>query len=209
MFMKQAVVIGIAGGTGSGKTTIARRLKEDFKDDITLICQDNYYNSFNDLTFEERKTQNYDHPKAFDTKLLIEQINQLKNFQNIYRPSYSFIEHRRLEETVLEFPKKVIILEGILIFENPQLLELMDIKVFVDTDADIRLCRRLVRDIHDRGRNIDLVIEQYLNTVKPMHEAFIEPSKKQADIIIPEGGMNDVAFSMLVEKIKSILINWN
>lgn len=207
--MKQAVVIGIAGGTGSGKTTIAKRLKEDFQDDITLLCQDYYYDSFNDLSLEERKKVNYDHPKAFDTKFLISQIQQLKNFQNIHRPVYSFIEHKRLDETVLELSRKVIILEGILIFENQDLLDLMDIKVFVDTDADIRLTRRLLRDIHDRGRDIDSVIGQYLNTVKPMHEAFIEPSKKQADIIIPEGGMNHVAFSMLVDKVKSILNNWN
>lgn len=207
--MKQAVIIGIAGGTGSGKTTLARRLKEDFKDDILLLCQDYYYHSFNHLSHEERKKLNFDHPNAFDMKLLIEQLKQLKNFETIERPVYSFIEHLRQKETVVEKPKRVILLEGILIFENPELVELMDIKVFVDTDADIRFARRLVRDIHDRGRDIDSVVSQYLNTVKPMHEAFIEPSKKRADIIIPEGGMNHVAFSMLVEKIKSILRKWD
>ncbi|GAB6087652.1 uridine kinase [Alkaliphilus crotonatoxidans] len=203
--MTQAVIIGIAGGTGSGKTTLARRLKEGFEDDVLLLCQDYYYHSFNHLSHEERKKLNFDHPNAFDTQLLIEQLKSLKNFEAIRRPVYSFIEHLRLEETVEEAPKKVIILEGILIFENPELVELMDIKVFVDTDSDIRFARRLIRDIHDRGRDIDSVINQYLNTVKPMHEAFVEPSKKKADIIIPEGGMNHVAYSMLVDKVNSIL----
>ena len=206
--MKHAVLIGIAGGTGSGKTTLARRLKDTFGDDVVLLCQDFYYNSFDNLTYEERKRLNFDHPDAFDSKLLTEQLKKLKRFETVERPTYSFVEYRRLDETVREEPKRVIILEGILIFENPQLAELMDIKVFVDTDADIRLARRLMRDIHERGRNLDSVVEQYLNTVKPMHEAFVEPSKKNADVIIPEGGMNNVAFSMLVDRIKSILSNW-
>lgn len=140
---------------------------------------------------------------------MISQIQKLKNFEHIHRPVYSFIEHTRLPETVLEESKKVVIIEGILVFENQALLDLMDIKVFVDTDADIRLPRRLIRDIHSRGRDMDSVIHQYLKTVKPMHEAFIEPSKKRADIIIPEGGMNDVAVSMLIDKIKSILASWD
>jgi uridine kinase len=206
--MEHAVLIGIAGGTGSGKTTLANRLKKTFGDDVVLLCQDYYYNSFDNLSFEEKKGLNFDHPAAFDSGLLIEQLQKLKDFQPIDRPKYSFVEYRRLDETIREEPKRVILLEGILIFENPQLAELMDIKVFVDTDADIRLARRLLRDIHDRGRNIDSVIDQYLNTVKPMHEAFIEPSKKYADVIIPEGGMNDVAFTMLVDRIKSIIHNW-
>lgn len=206
--MKNAVLIGIAGGTGSGKTTLANRLKKAFGDDVVLLCQDFYYNSFDNLTFEERKQLNFDHPDAFDSVLLTEQLKKLKGFEPIDRPAYSFVEYRRLEETVREEPKRVIILEGILIFENPRLAELMDIKIFVDTDADIRLARRLMRDIHVRGRNPDSVIEQYLNTVKPMHEAFVEPSKKYADVIIPEGGMNNVAFTMLVDRIQSILDNW-
>jgi uridine kinase len=206
--MEHAVLIGIAGGTGSGKTTLANRLKKTFGDDVVLLCQDYYYNSFDNLSFEEKKGLNFDHPAAFDSGLLIEQLQKLKDFQPIDRQKYSFVEYRRLDETIREEPKRVILLEGILIFENPQLAELMDIKVFVDTDADIRLARRLLRDIHDRGRNIDSVIDQYLNTVKPMHEAFIEPSKKYADVIIPEGGMNDVAFTMLVDRIKSIIHNW-
>lgn len=206
--MKNAVLIGIAGGTGSGKTTLANRLKKAFGDDVVLLCQDFYYYSFDNLTFEERKQLNFDHPDAFDSELLTEQLKKLKSFEPIDRPTYSFVEYRRLEETVREEPKRVIILEGILIFENPRLAELMDIKIFVDTDADIRLARRLMRDIHVRGRNPDSVIEQYLNTVKPMHEAFVEPSKKYADVIIPEGGMNNVAFTMLVDRIQSILDNW-
>lgn len=206
--MKHAVLIGIAGGTGSGKTTLANRLKRAFGDDVVLLCQDFYYNSFDELTFEEKLLLNFDHPDAFDSTLLIEQLKKLKRFEPVDRPTYSFTEYRRLTETVREEPKRVILLEGILIFDNPQLAELMDIKVFVDTDADIRLVRRLMRDIHDRGRNIDSVVEQYLNTVKPMHVAFVEPSKKNADIIIPEGGMNDVAFTMLVDRIKSIIHNW-
>jgi uridine kinase len=206
--MKQAVLIGIAGGTGSGKTTLAKRLKGTFGDDVALLCQDFYYHSFDNLTYEERKLLNFDHPDAFDSKLLIEQLKRLKNLESVERPTYSFVEYKRLNETVREEPKHVIILEGILIFENPQLAELMDIKVFVDTDADIRLARRLMRDTHERGRDLDSVINQYLNTVKPMHEAFIEPSKKNADVIIPEGGMNHVAFSMLVDRIKSIIDNW-
>lgn len=206
--MKNAVLIGIAGGTGSGKTTLARRLKNTFGDDVVLLCQDYYYNSFDNLTFEERKQLNFDHPDAFDSELLIDQLKKLKSFEPVDRPTYSFVEYRRLEETVREEPKRVIILEGILVFENARLAELMDIKIFVDTDADIRLARRLMRDIHVRGRNPDSVIEQYLNTVKPMHEAFVEPSKKYADVIIPEGGMNNVAFSMLVDRIQSILNNW-
>jgi len=206
--MKQPVIIGIAGGTGSGKTTLARRLKEDFEDDLLLLCQDYYYRSFNDLSYEERCKLNFDHPNAFDTDLLIQQITKLKNFEDIERPVYSFVEHMRQEETVYEEAKRVVVLEGILIFENPELVDLMDIKVFVDTDSDIRFARRLVRDINERGRSVDSVVDQYLNTVKPMHEAFIEPSKKNADIIIPEGGMNQVASSMLVDKINMILNNW-
>lgn len=206
--MDHAVLIGIAGGTGSGKTTLAKRLKNTFGNDVVLLCQDFYYNSFDHLSFEERIKLNFDHPDAFDNNFLIKQLKMLKNFQSIERPTYSFVEYKRMEETVREEPKPVIILDGILIFENPELAELMDIKVYVDTDADIRLTRRLLRDIHERGRNLDSVINQYLNTVKPMHEAFVEPSKKRADVIIPEGGMNDAAFSMLVDKIKGIINEW-
>lgn len=203
--MKEAFVIGIAGGTGSGKTTLARRLKEGFQEDVILLCQDYYYKSNMNLPFEERVKLNYDHPDSFDTALMIDQIKALRGFEAIDRPVYSFVEHRRMEDSVKEYPKKVIIIEGILLFENKELMDLMDIKIFVDTDADIRFIRRLERDTKERGRSIDSVISQYLNTVRPMHEAFIEPSKKHADIIVPEGGMNDAAFSMILEKINSIV----
>lgn len=203
--MSKAVVIGIAGGTGSGKTTLAKKLQETFYDDSVLICQDYYYKSFNTLTYEQRKHLNFDHPNSIDNTFMAEQIRELKAFKPILRPVYSFIEHKRLDETIREEPKRVIIMEGILIFQDPELLELMDIKVFVDADSDIRFARRLVRDIHERGRDIDSVVNQYLTTVKPMHEAFIEPSKKHADIIVPNGGLNEVASSMIIEKIKSII----
>ncbi|HBR03244.1 MAG TPA: uridine kinase [Ruminiclostridium sp.] len=203
--MDKAVVIGIAGGTGSGKTTLAMKIKEYFENDIVLICQDYYYKSFNNLSFEERKQINFDHPHSFDNTLMIEQLKMLKDFKPIQRPVYSFIEYKRLAETITEEPKPVIIVEGILLFEDPKLVELMDIKVFVDTDSDIRFARRLMRDIHERGRSIDSVVNQYIKTVKPMHEAFVEPSKKYADIIIPRGGLNEVATSMIIEKINSII----
>ncbi|MGI6084058.1 MAG: uridine kinase [Acetivibrionales bacterium] len=203
--MKKVATIGIAGGTGSGKTTLANKIKEYFENDVVLICQDCYYKSFETLSYEKRKQLNFDHPNSFDNELLIEHIKSLKQFNKINRPVYSFIEYKRLPEAILEQPKPVIIIEGILIFEDPRLVDLMDIKVFVDTDADTRLARRLMRDIHERGRSIDSVINQYFATVKPMHEAFVEPSKKNADIIVPNGGLNEVASSMIIEKIKSIL----
>ncbi|HOB20052.1 MAG TPA: uridine kinase [Candidatus Atribacteria bacterium] len=203
--MKQAVVIGISGGTGSGKTTLANRLKEYFCDDITLICQDYYYKSFDELSFEERRKLNFDHPDAFDNELLVEQVKLLKAFKPVDRPVYSFTEYKRLERTVREEARHVIIVEGLMIFTIPALVDLMDIKIFVDTDADIRLIRRLKRDIQERGRSIDSVIDQYLGTVKPMHEAFVEPSKRKADIIIPEGGLNEVAYEMIANKIRSII----
>ena len=203
--MKQAVVIGISGGTGSGKTTLANRLKEYFCDDITLICQDYYYKSFDELSFEERRKLNFDHPDAFDNELLVEQVKLLKAFKPVDRPVYSFTEYKRLERTVREEARHVIIVEGLMIFTIPALVDLMDIKIFVDTDADIRLIRRLKRDIQERGRSIDSVIDQYLGTVKPMHEAFVEHSKRKADIIIPEGGLNEVAYEMIANKIRSII----
>lgn len=207
--MKKAFVIGIAGGTGSGKTTLAKRLKQEFQDDVILLCQDYYYRNFNNLSFEERTKLNYDHPDSFDMEYMIEQVKCLRNMEPIERPVYSFVEHRRLEETVVEEPKRVLIIEGILLFENIELMKLMDLKIFVDTDADIRLIRRLTRDINKRGRDFDSVVKQYISTVRPMHEAFIEPSKKHADIVIPEGGMNHAAVSMLEDKISTVLINWD
>lgn len=204
---KDVFVIGIAGGTGSGKTTLASKLKDVFEDDVVLICQDYYYKSFDKISFEERTKLNFDHPNSFDMPYLIHQIQELKKFKSIERPVYSFTEHRRLPEVVKVEPKRVIIIEGILIFENKELTDLMDMKIFVDTDADIRLLRRLLRDIKERGRDLDSVVDQYMTTVKPMHEEFIEPSKKVADVIIPEGGMNHIAVSMLLDKIQTILNN--
>lgn len=203
--MSSIVTVGIAGGTGSGKTTLANIVKDYFGPDAVVISQDYYYKSFDDLHFEERKKINYDHPNSFDTDLMISQIRDLKNNKPINRPVYSFIEFKRLKETITVEPRPVIILEGILLFNCAELLDLMDIKVFVDTDSDIRFARRLMRDIHERGRNIDSVVAQYFNTVKPMHEAFVEPSKKHADIIVPKGGLNEVASSMIIEKIKSLI----
>ena len=199
------IIIGIAGGTGSGKSTLADNIRKEFANNITMLSHDYYYKSNSHLSFDERKKLNYDHPDAFDTDLLIEHLNKLKKGEVIYRPNYSFVTHLREEQTVEVVPKKVILLDGILIFENKELRDLMDIKIFVDTDADIRFIRRLVRDVSDRGRTLESVIEQYTTTVKPMHEQFVEPSKKYADIIVPEGGYNHVALNMIIEKIRSII----
>ena len=198
-------VIGVAGGTGSGKTTLATKLKQAIANDAVILCHDFYYRANTDIPYEERVKLNYDHPNAFDTDLLISDVKKLKNNQAIDHPKYSFVTHTRTEETVHVEPTPVIIVEGILIFENKELLDLMDIKVFVDTDADIRLIRRLTRDVKERGRSLDSVINQYMSTVKPMHEQFVEPSKKYADVIIPEGGENLVALHMLVDRINALI----
>ena len=201
------IVIGVAGGTGSGKSTLVKRLQEAFKDDdVATLCHDYYYKAHPELTYEERTKLNYDHPKSFDTDMMVEHIEALKNNVPIERPVYSFVEHNRTDEKVLVKPSKVIIVDGILIFENKELRDLMDIKVFVDTDADIRLARRILRDVRERGRSMESVITQYTSTVKPMHEEFVEPSKKYADVIIPEGGFNSVAVSMLIHNIRSLLV---
>lgn len=202
--MENAIIIGIAGGTGSGKTTLVKRLQRILGNDVVTITHDYYYKPNDHLPLEERKKLNYDHPHAFDTDLLIKDLEQLKSGSSIHRPDYSFVEHTRKKEKVKVNPAKVIIVEGILIFENKQLLDLFDIKVFVDADADIRFIRRLVRDVKERDRNMDSIIDQYLGTVKVMHEQFVEPSKKHADIIIPEGGYNQVALHLLVDRIKSL-----
>lgn len=199
------IIIGIAGGTGSGKSTLANNIRKEFVNNITMLSHDYYYKSHSELSFEERTKLNFDHPNAFDTDLLIEHLKRLKNGEVIYRPNYSFVKHIREEQTVEVVPKKVIIVDGILIFENKELRDMMDIKIFVDTDADIRFIRRLTRDVRDRGRTLDSVITQYKTTVKPMHEEFVEPSKKHADIIVPEGGYNHVALNMIIEKIRSII----
>lgn len=199
-------VIGVAGGTGSGKSTLVKRLQEAFAgDDVVTLCHDYYYKAHPELTYEERTKLNYDHPAAFDTDMLVDHIQALKANVAIEHPVYSFVDHNRTDEKVAVKPSKVIIVDGILIFENRELRELMDIKVFVDTDADIRLARRILRDVRDRGRSMESVIDQYTTTVKPMHEEFVEPSKKHADVIIPEGGFNSVAVAMLIENIRSII----
>ncbi|WP_369794002.1 uridine kinase [Porphyromonas sp. COT-108 OH1349] len=199
-------VIGVAGGSASGKSTLVNRLLEAFSDEsVVIISHDYYYKANDDLTMEERVKQNYDHPSSFDTDMLIQHIRLLKSGIPVRRPVYSFKEHNRMSETVLVKPARVIILDGILILENKQLRDLMDIKIFVDTDADVRLGRRLVRDVQERGRDMDSVLTQYFSTVKPMHDEFVEPSKRYAHLIIPEGGFNSVALTFLIENIKTLL----
>ena len=199
------IIIGIAGGSGSGKTTFAQNLKNEFNNEILVLSHDYYYKQHSDLSFEERKKLNYDHPNAFDTDMLVDHLIDLKNGKSISHPVYSFVRHDREDQTIDVNPKKIILVEGILIFENKALRDLMDIKIFVDTDADIRFIRRLVRDVNDRGRTIDSVIDQYCSTVKPMHEQFVEYSKKYADLIVPQGGNNRVALAMVKEQIKNVL----
>lgn len=206
MNSSKPLVIGIAGGSGSGKTSVTNRIYNVFKEhSVVVIEQDYYYKDQSHLAFNERLLTNYDHPLAFDTDLLIEHVEMLLQRQPIQKPVYDYALHTRAEDIILIEPKDVIILEGILVLEDERLRELMDIKLFVDTDADLRIIRRLMRDIQDRGRTIDSVIEQYLSVVRPMHNQFIEPTKKYADIIIPEGGQNEVAIDLMVTKIKTIL----
>ena len=199
------IVIGVAGGTGSGKTTLVKALMNRFGENITVLSHDNYYKQHNELTYEERAKLNYDHPDAFDTDMMIEHLRLLKQGVAIDCPTYDFTVHNRAEGILHIEPEKVIVVEGILIFQNLELCREMDIKIFVDTDADVRLCRRIRRDVRKRGRTIESVIEQYLTTVKPMHEAFVEPSKRNADIIIPNGGENGPAIEMLVHHIRSLI----
>ena len=192
------ILIGIAGGTGSGKTTLTRHLKEHFGAEVTVISHDNYYKRHDELTYEERCKLNYDEPEAFDTSLMVYHLEELRHGQAVDCPVYDFTVHNRSDETLHLVPKKVIIVEGILIFENEELRDLMDIKIFVDTDADIRLCRRIKRDVNKRGRSLESVLQQYQQTVKPMHEKYVEPSKRFADIVVPEGGKNAVALDMIM-----------
>jgi uridine kinase len=203
--MDNVMVIGIAGGTGSGKTTITRSLMERFGEDVTVIYHDNYYKAHHSMTYEERSQLNYDHPDAFETELLVEAVKELKAGRSVSCPVYDYTIHDRSEETVTIKPAKVIIVEGILIFQCRELCREMDIKIYVDTDADVRILRRIVRDVRDRGRSLESVVNQYLNTVKPMHEQFVEPSKRNADIIIPEGGHNLVALEMVMERVRAHL----
>ena len=197
------ILIGIAGGTGSGKTTLTRHLKEHFGPEVTVIGHDSYYKRQVGKTYEERTRVNYDHPDAFGTDLLIEHLKELKAGRPIQCPVYSFVDHNRTDETVEIFPTKVIIVEGILIFQNPTLRDMFDIKIFVETDADVRILRRALRDVEERGRTLQSVVTQYLTTVKPMHEQFVEPSKRYADLIVPEGGKNAVALDMIIQRVKS------
>lgn len=200
------ILIGVAGGTGSGKTTVTRSVKERFGErEVVLLEQDSYYKAVDHLSFEDRARINYDHPDAFDTELLAEHVQLLVRGEAIDKPIYDFVTHMRRRETVRTQPSHVVILEGILVLESPRLRELMDIKIFVDTDPDVRILRRLRRDMRERGRTFDAVIEQYLNTVRPMHLQFVEPTKRYADIIIPEGGQNRVALDMLAAKIEYLL----
>ena len=196
------LVIGIAGGTGSGKTTLMKNIIEKFADDVTVISHDNYYKRHDDLTYEQRCLLNYDEPAALETDLMAVHLDKLRQGQAIDCPVYDFTVHNRSDETIRIVPKRVIIVEGILIFENKPLRDLMDIRIFVDTDADVRLCRRIKRDVNKRGRTLESVLTQYQETVKPMHEMYVEPSKKFADIIVPEGGKNLVALDMIMGRIQ-------
>ena len=197
------ILIGVAGGTGSGKPTLTHHLKEHFGEDVTVIGHDSYYKRQEGKTYEERAKQNYDHPSAFDTDLLIEHLQALKRGESIQCPVYSYTDHNRTDQTVTVHPAKVIIVEGILIFQNPVLRDMFDIKLFVETDADERILRRALRDVEERGRTLQSVVTQYLTTVKPMHDQYVEPSRKYADIIVLEGGHNLVALEMIMQRIQN------
>ncbi len=200
--MDNILVIGIAGGSGSGKTTLMKNLVEKFSDNVTVISHDNYYKRHDELTYDQRCLINYDEPDAFETELMAAHLDALRHGQAIDCPVYDYTVHNRSDETVRIEPKPVIIVEGILIFENAPLRELMDIRIFVDTDADVRLCRRIKRDVNKRGRTLESVLTQYQQTVKPMHEKYVEPSKKYANLVVPEGGKNQVALEMIEGRIQ-------
>ena len=203
--MSNILTIGIAGGTGSGKTTITKRIMERFGGNVSVVNHDNYYKAHDEMTYEERCKLNYDHPDAFENDLMIEHLKQLKAGKSVRCPVYDYTVHNRSKDTVVIKPAKVILVEGILILADKELCDQMDIRVFVDTDADVRILRRIVRDVKKRERTLESVIDQYLTTVKHMHEAFVEPSKKNAHIIIPEGGRNQVALDMVIGRIRQHL----
>jgi uridine kinase len=204
--MVEPVVIGVAGGTGSGKTTVAREiLRRAGTEQISLIQHDAYYKDLGDLPLAQRAMQNFDHPDALDNKLLIAHLRELKAGRTIEMPVYDFTTHTRTAEVQLVEPRRVILVEGILIFADSALRRIMDVKIYVDTDSDIRFIRRLERDLAERGRTMESVIRQYLATVRPMHQEFVEPSKRYADVIIPEGGFNEVAIDMIASRIKALL----
>ena len=200
--MSEILVIGIAGGSGSGKTTLMKNLVEKFGDHVTVISHDNYYKRHDELTYEQRCLINYDEPAAFETDLMAKHLDLLKQGQAIECPVYDYTIHNRSNEVVKIEPRPVIIVEGILIFADEALRDLMDIRIFVDTDADVRLCRRIKRDVNKRGRTLESVLTQYQQTVKPMHEKYVEPSKKFANLIVPEGGKNYVALDMIIDRIR-------
>ena len=204
--MDNILVIGIAGGTGSGKTTLMKNLMARFGDVVTVLSHDNYYKRRDDMPFEERCKVNYDEPGAFDTSLMVYHLEQLRSGHAIECPVYDFTVHNRSSEVIQVVPREVIVVEGILIFENEDLRNLMDIRIFVDTDADIRLCRRIKRDVNKRGRTLESVLTQYQTTVKPMHEKYVEPTKKYADLVVPEGGKNAVALDMIIGRIQRHLL---
>ncbi len=201
--MRRSIVIGIAGGTGSGKTTISKKIMQKFGDQVSVIYHDDYYKAHDELSLAERETLNYDHPNAFETDLMIAHLKKLREGEAIDCPVYDYAQHNRSSKTVRIQPAKIIIVEGILIFENEALCDLLDMKLYVDADADVRILRRIVRDVHERGRSLESVITQYLRTVKPMHEQFVEPSKRRADMIIPQGGHNQAAMEMVMEWIRA------
>lgn len=203
--MKEILVIGIAGGTGSGKTTLTNQIAAMFKEHVTVLTHDNYYKAHNDMDYDERSRLNYDHPNAFDTALMIEHLKALKNNESILCPVYDYTIHNRSNDTITIHPNKVIIVEGILIFENKELCDLMDIRIFVDTDADLRIIRRIKRDVLERARSLESVTNQYIETVKPMHEQYVEPSKRNANIIVPENSYNQPAMEMIQNYILSFL----
>ena len=198
------IIIGIAGGTGSGKSTFTNRLRDRFGDNITVIYHDNYYKRHDDIPFEERKKLNYDHPDALETDLLIEHIKRLRNGESIECPVYDYTVHNRSDKTVRIDPRKIILIEGNLLLADPRLRSLLDIKIYVEADADERILRRILRDVKERGRDIDNIVEQYLTTVKPMHYLYVEPTRATADIVI-NSGMNDVAFDIVQSKIRLML----
>ena len=204
--MSNVLVIGIAGGSGSGKTTLTNQIAAKFPEEVTVIKHDNYYKKHDEMSYEERSRLNYDHPNAFDTDLTIRDLKRLKQGETIECPVYDFTIHNRSKNTLTITPGKVIIVEGILIFENKELCDLMDIRIFVDTDADVRIIRRIRRHVMERARSLESVLGQYMNTVKPMHEQFVEPSKKNASLIVPEGGYNQVAMEMILNQIRSHLM---
>lgn len=205
MEQNDIIVIGIAGGTGSGKTTITRKIMEHFGADVTVIYHDNYYKAHHEMSYEERTKLNYDHPDSFDTDLIVRDLAALRRGESIECPVYDYTIHDRSSQTLTIRPARVIVVEGILIFHSPALRDQMDIKLFVDADADVRILRRIQRDVKERGRSLDSVITQYLTTVKPMHDAFVEPSKRYADVIIPEGGQNQVAIDMVINRVSAHL----